>query len=55
MVPTPAFTITEGQLPELVSVATEWVDRFADVLGRQLGPAQAGDLAGREALGVAGA
>lgn len=54
VVPTPAFTITEDQLPELASLATDWADRFADVLGRQLGPVPSGEPAGRAGLGVAG-
>ncbi|SDS11138.1 NADPH-dependent FMN reductase [Microlunatus soli] len=54
VLPTPAFTITEGQLPELATVAADWAGRYGDVLARQLAGATGSDPGRREALGVAG-
>lgn len=48
VVPTPSFAITESRLADVDTVAGEWVERFARVLGHQLGVDQ------REQSGVEG-
>ncbi|HEY9294091.1 MAG TPA: NAD(P)H-dependent oxidoreductase [Microlunatus sp.] len=44
VVPTPAFTVSEGQLDGLDEVVGRWTDRHLDALGRQLGSDTTGQV-----------